>query len=219
MQQVAQFVIFSGDASGAANAPYSILWLKAFGVRAIAVSGPHSPEYWRPFGHPTKFDGVLPVLWHEDDTTIYSVPSSPSLAHAMRPESLAPSKHTAAPDDEALRRYVAALERPSSSASFEWRGANQAAIGARLEPGEVVSTQVTYDRGWRASVNGAPRAVYRDGFGFLAVRANCAGDCRVDLVYDGGLEANLCRTVSLAALLLSCAFAVGWPRRNSRQPA
>ena len=200
-QQVAQFVVFSGDASGAANAAYSILWLKAFGVRAIGVSGPRSPEYWRPFAHPAKFDGVLPVLWREDDTTIYAVPSSPSLAHAMRPESLAPRKPSGAPDDEALRRYVAALDRPGASASFEWRGANQAAIRARLEPGEVVSTQITYDPGWRASVNGAARDVYGDGFGLMAIRANCAGDCRVDLVYDGGLEAKLCRAVSGAGLL------------------
>ena len=84
MQQVAQYAIFSGEGLGERDAEYSILWLKAFGVAAVGVSGPRSPEYWRPFAHPGKFEGVLPVLWREDDTTIYGVPpGSASLAHAI----------------------------------------------------------------------------------------------------------------------------------------
>ena len=112
-----------------------------------------------------------------------------------------------------LRGYVAALENPAASASFEWRGPNRAAIRARLEPGQVIATQVTYDPGWRASVNGATRAVYRDGIGFMAVRAQCAGECEIELDYDGGIEAKLCRAASLGALLLSAAFGLGLPRR------
>jgi hypothetical protein len=214
MQQVAQYTIFSGEGLGDRDAEYSILWLKAFGVRAVGVSGPRSPEYWKPFAHPGKFEGVLPVLWREDDTSIYGVPlASPSLAHAMRPESLVRHKPISGADADELRRYVAALDDPASSASFEWRGPNRAAIRARLEPGQVIATQVTYDPGWRASVNGATRAVYRDGIGFMAVRAQCAGECEIELDYDGGIEAKLCRAASLGALLLSAAFGLGLPRR------
>jgi hypothetical protein len=210
MQQVAQYAIFSSGGPGDRDGEYSILWLKAFGVRAVGVSGPRSPEYWKPFAHPGKFEGVLPVLWREDDTTIYGVPlASPSLAHAMRPESLVRPKPIGVVDNDELRRYVAALDGPAPSASFEWRGPNRADIRARPEPGQVVSTQVTYDPGWRASVNGAPREVYRDGLGFMAVRANCAGECQIELDYDGGLEAKLCRVASIGALLLSAAFGLG----------
>ena len=210
IQQVAQYAIYSGQGPDDRDGAYSILWLKAFGVRAVGVSGPRSPEYWKPFAHPGKFEGVLPVLWSEDDTTIYGVPlASSSLAHPMRPESLVRPKPIGVVDNDELRRYVAALDDPAASASFEWRGPNRAAIRARLEPGQVIATQVTYDPGWRASLNGAPRGVYRDGLGFMAVRAQCAGECEIDLHYDGGLEGTLCRAASLGALLLSAAFGLG----------
>jgi hypothetical protein len=214
MQQVAQYTIYSGQGLGDRDAAYSILWLKAFGARVVAVPGPRSPEYWKPFAHPAKFEGLLPVLWRQDDTTIYGVPlSSPSLAHAMSPESLVRHKPISGADADELRRYVAAMDHPASPADFEWQGPNRAAISARIQPGQVIATQVTYDPGWRASVNGTPRAVYRDGIGFMAVRAECVGECRIELDYDGGIEAKLCRATSLGALLFAAAFCFGLFRR------
>jgi hypothetical protein len=217
MQQVAQFTIYSGDGLGDRDTEYSILWLKAFGVAAVGVSGPSSPEYWKPFAHPNKFEGALPVLWREDDTTIYGVPlASASLAHAMRAESVVRHKPVSGADVEELRRYVAALDDPASAAFLEWRGPNRAAIRARLRADQSIATQITYDPGWRATVNGAPREAYRDGIGFLVVRANCAGECEVDLNYDGGLEARLCRAASLGALLVAGGFVMGVFRRRGR---
>jgi uncharacterized membrane protein YfhO len=105
------------------------------------------------------------------------------------------------------------MDHPASPADFEWQGPNRAAISARIQPGQVIATQVTYDPGWRASVNGVPRAVYRDGIGFMAVRAECVGECRIELDYDGGIEAKLCRATSLGALLFAAAFGFGLFRR------
>jgi hypothetical protein len=62
-----------------------LLWLKAFGVQAIAVPGKNSPETWHPFQRPDKFDGLLEPIWRRFDTTIYKVPiRSLSLAHVVR---------------------------------------------------------------------------------------------------------------------------------------
>jgi hypothetical protein len=47
----------------------------------------------------------------------------------------------------------------------------------------------------------------------MAVRAECAGYCEIDLDYNGGIEAWLCRAASLGALLLSAAFGSGLFRR------
>src|SRR6185369_17838596 len=67
----------------------SLLWFKTLGVRAVAVSGPRSTETYKPFLHPHKFDGRLPILWQDGDDVIYGVPwRYYSLAHAMRPEDL-----------------------------------------------------------------------------------------------------------------------------------
>src|SRR6185295_18315695 len=49
----------------------SLLWFKTLGVRAVAVSGPRSTETYKPFLHPHKFDGRLPILWQDGDDVIY----------------------------------------------------------------------------------------------------------------------------------------------------
>jgi len=48
--------------------------LGAVGVGAIIVSGPKSPEFWKPYPRDVDvYGGKLPVLWSEDDTTIYKI--------------------------------------------------------------------------------------------------------------------------------------------------
>ena len=214
LQQLAQYAIFSGQGMGDRDAEYSILWLKAFGAQAVAVPGPKSPEYWRPFAHPGKFDGVLPVLWRQDDTTIYRVPqASASLAHVVLPSQVVRRRPYDGMDTGELRRYVAALDNPAAPASFEWRGKNQAVIHARLEPGQEISVQITFDPGWHASVNRSTRAVYRDGIGLMAVQPNCAGECEIALDFDGGWEAKACRAASIGVLLLGSVLVL----RRARQ--
>lgn len=61
---------------GPAPVAEAIRWLQDFGVSAVTVCGPKSGEFWKPFANPRKFDGVLPVLWSEDDVTIYAVPAA-----------------------------------------------------------------------------------------------------------------------------------------------
>ena len=58
-QKVALYVIYSGQNAGARDAEISLLWLQAYGVHAIGVSGPGSGEHYKPFANPHKFDGVL----------------------------------------------------------------------------------------------------------------------------------------------------------------
>ena len=206
-EQIALYTIYSGQNTGDRDGDYSVLWLKAFGAQAVAVPGPHSPEFWKPFTRPGKFDGMLPVLWREDDTTIYRVPQrSASLAHVMRPEQLVRRPPIHGLDIDEVRGFVAALDSASRPAVLEWRGANQAHVRAQLEPSEIVSTQINYHAGWHATVNGSLRTVRADGIGLLVVEANCAGDCEIVLEYDGGWEARLCRAASSAILLLVLAI-------------
>ena len=82
----AVFTVYSGMNAGSRDAEISLLWLKALGARAISVPGPSSPEYYKPFANPRKFEGVLPVLWQEGDDTVYGIPSrNDSLAYVMAP--------------------------------------------------------------------------------------------------------------------------------------
>ena len=60
--------------------------------------------------------------------------------------------------------------------------------------------QVTFDEGWHASVNGAPRRIWGDKLGQIVFEPRCDGACAVDLVYDGGTEMRLARAASVLAL-------------------
>lgn len=156
----------------------SLLWLKAFGAQAIEERS-------------SKFQGVLPELWREGDDAIYRVPErNNSLAHVMRGAHL-----TARPIDiEQVRTYVDAIDDPAlPEAGFVWRTRHSAEILTSAKPNHIVSVQVTYDRGWRAQANGREARVYEDGLGFLVIEPHCDGECRIELVYDGGREARVSR--------------------------
>jgi hypothetical protein len=168
----------------------SLLWFKSLGVRAVAVSGPHSTEVYKPFFHPHKFEGRLPVLWRDGDDVIYAVPwRHYSLAHAMEPAGLVARTPMHGVDSGPLVPYVAAIDSPTApDLDVRWRDNETMVITGNLRAGQIVSVQEAEHFGWHASVNGAPRRISRDKLGLMAVAAECAGPCTVVLHYDGGAE-------------------------------
>jgi hypothetical protein len=183
------------------GAQLSLTWLKAYGVGAIAVSGVNSSEYWKPFSDPTKFDG-LPALWSEKGVTIRRVPArSTSLAHVV-PESAVAKHPPKTPEDSVeAARYVAALDDPSMPlATLEWQGRERMQIRATLSPGQVISVQEGYHPGWRATVGGRTREIFKDGLGLMWLRPECNGACEIALDYTGGWEWWICRVISYAAI-------------------
>ncbi len=203
MVQIAVFAIYSGENAGASDAQNSITWLKAYGNHAVTVPGPNSREAYKPYRNPRKFEGVLPVLWHAEDDTIYGIPQrSTSLAHVI-PAAAAISRPPAnGLDVDRLTEFVAALEDPGLPlADMRWLRSGQAHISAPVEPGEVVAVQVTYDQGWKAVANGRPAAIVRDGIGLMVLHPDCHGSCEIDLTFEGGLERKLCWFASLLVTL------------------
>jgi hypothetical protein len=171
-------------------------------VGAIAVSAPKSSEFWKPFAYPFQFEGLLPVLWREDDVTIYRIPQrSASLAHVV-PEAAIVRETPARPDNIVqIERYVEALDDPSMpSADFRWEGRNRIRIHASASAEQALTVQVSYHPGWHAKIAGQPRKVNRDGLGLMWLRPGCAGPCEVELNYDGGWELRICRYISVAPI-------------------
>jgi hypothetical protein len=217
-QQLASAAVYNGGETPEEDARVSIAWLKAFGTGAVAVSGPKSQESWKGFAHPTKFDGRLPVLWSEDDVTIYRIPlRTGSLAHVV-PESAIVRIRPASPTDTGeVEKYVAALEDVSlPEAEFRWQGTNRIHIRTMAWPGQAVSIQVTQHPGWRARVNGTSRPIKSDGLGLMWLETGCNGICDVQLEYDGGAELRICRLLSALAL---GALAVAFCWKAVRAPA
>jgi hypothetical protein len=172
---------------GEKNADESIDWLKAYGEHAVAVTGPGSREFWKPYPNPAKFEGRLPALWREPGTVIYAVPQeSDSLAWVI-------PRGT-----HGLHQYAAALDTP---AEFHWRGGDAAEIRATLIEGQAISVQISYHSGWKSST-----PVLRDDLGQIRLEPACRGDCRIELRYDSGIELKFCRIASAAAVVALAAL-------------
>ena len=203
IQQRGMSAIYFGGDTPELDAGVSLAWLKAFRRRRHCRFRPHSQEFWKPFAHPTKFDGVLPVLWREDDVTIYRVSQrTTSLAHIV-PEQAIVNRTPARPSDIAgMKAYVAALDVGGlPAATFAWQGRNRIHIAAGAGPGQAVSIQVSYEPGWHARVNGHKTEVKRDGLGLMWLLPHCNGSCDVQLEYTGGWELWILRVASYTAIV------------------
>lgn len=189
------YQILSGQGAGEHEAEYAILWLRAFGAHAVQAGGPRTRDFYHPYVNGNKFRNALPELWREGDDAIYLIPSRTlSLAHVMTREDLVKRPPINGIDVEEVRRYDAALEHAAyPDAPFVWRTQHSAEILAQLQRGQVVSVQENFHPGWKASVNGSPVAVEKDGLGHIVIAPACEGECRINLVYDGGLEARVAR--------------------------
>jgi len=218
--RIAGFVIYSDMNAGARAAEISLLWLKAYGVDAIGMSGPNSTEYFHPYWHPYKFDGVLPVLWRDGDNAVYSVDRrGPSLAHVVQGNQLVVRPPAHGLDVEPLVPYVNAIEAPDAPpASFRWVNLHHARIQADVPAGRLVSVQISYDPGWRVTVAGERQRAFSDALGLMAVDPHCAGNCVIDLDWDGGAEARWMRVLqAIGFLLLAASIAMGF-RAATRGP-
>jgi len=200
--RIADYGIMTDLTAGNRAFENSLLWFKALGVRAVAVSGPRSTEVYKPFYHPHKFEGRLPVLWRDGDDAIYEVPwRYYSLAHAMEPGDLVARTPAHGVDTDPLIPYVAAIERPDApQLQVRWPDNETIAITGNVKPGQIVSVQENADPGWHAAVDGSARRVFADKLGLLTVVPNCSGNCTIELHYDGGREMRAAHWINRAAI-------------------
>ena len=207
---IVAFTIYSGMNAGDRDAAYSIFWLKAYGARAVSVPGAQSRDYYKPYTHPGKFDGLLPVLWRDGETTIYQVPGrSASLAHVIPASAVVERTPVHGLDTAPAQAYVDALDDPRyPPAEFNWTSLSEARIHATLGPGQVVAVQVTYAPGWEAWSKGQWQPLRKDGLGLMVIEPDCTGSCEISLRYTGGLERLLTRSLSAGAMLFAALFAI-----------
>jgi hypothetical protein len=106
-------------------------------------------------------------------------------------------------DVDPLRPYVAALDDPRMPrAEFQWTSIHSANINANLEPGQVLSVQMAWHKGWHATANGRPAPIFRDAIGLMYIDPEISGPCRIEMVYDGGTEMRAARIISALTVLL-----------------
>ncbi len=207
--RIAAYTVYTGQGMGAREAEDSLLWLRAYGVRAVGVSGPNSTEAYKPFWNPRKFDGVLPVLWRDGDNVVYRIPAKADDPVRVIPRSaIATRTPVIGMDVKPLESLVPALEDESlPAASFHWLNRHEAMVDAQTAPGDVVFLQISHDPGWRAEQDGAPRPIFRDALGMMYVEPAHAGRVILHLTYTGGTERKIAWLLFTCGLLLLVAQA------------
>jgi len=187
--------------TGTRGAEVSVLWLKAFGAQAIAI--PYPDAYYRAFADPKKFDGVLPVLWSDRGTVLYSLRNrSSSLAHVVPAEALITRTPIDGLDTEELARYASALDDTALPlAPLTWTNLHTLQIRTEAQPDQAISVQITWHPGWHARANGKAIPIAKDGIGLMALHPACSGPCTVDMFYDGGWELKATLLLSLITLI------------------
>lgn len=192
-------------------------WLRALGVQAIVVSGIESTDEYKDIRVPQRFEGALPLLHRENGDAIFEVlPRGSSLAHVVREGELVPVRNPVRFDYADILRYArATTDGGRAQAAFEWTGGSRARVRANLRADDVVSLQVAWFPGWKASVRGRPVAVEADGMDFIALRPRCEGDCEVELRWTGRGDRWYTAALSLAGVGLIAFLVFG--RRFARQ--
>jgi len=218
VQQLGDDSIANAGYTEEEDARIALAWLRAYGVGAVCVPGAKSPEFWKGVLHPAKFDGRLPLVWREDDTSIYRVPQrTASLAHVVPPTAIVRRTPRSRGDTDDIERYDAALEDGSLPvADFRWDGRNDMVIHTSAGSGRVISVQVSYHPGWHVTVGNRHPQLHKDGLGLMWFDPECNGPCEVTLDYNGGWELRIFRWLSYVAVLGLIGGAVVW--RLSRRP-
>jgi hypothetical protein len=179
--------------------------LKNLGVEYVVVHGPKSRENYRDYKNPRKFDGLLEVVWHEEDDTIYHVPFA-SLAYAVSPAELSIwHPMVLLPPTDPYSLAISDGPRPQLAAS--WRGSSRLDIEGPIAEGRWVSVQVNYDPGWRAEQDGRLIEIGQDKLGYLVLKASASPLAHIQLRYGGSLEQRVMAALS-AMVWLGAAVAL-----------
>ncbi|MDX2153809.1 MAG: hypothetical protein SFV54_23910 [Bryobacteraceae bacterium] len=207
----AHFQINSGMNSGEREGEVAVLWLKAYGARAVIVNGPQSEEPFKDVRNPRKYDGLLREIWRDKDDVIYDVPArSDSLAFALPEKALLLGPPASFTDPSVPAAYVAALEdRSQPEVEWQWAGPNRARMQATLTPEHAVSIHVTHHPGWEARADGRPIEVRRDGLGQIYLEPRCSGPCTLALEFTGGTEMRTAKAASAFAAVVGIVWLLG----------
>jgi hypothetical protein len=206
--RLAYYTMYSAENAGDRYIPAVLLWLEAYGAQAIAVTGPNSGEFFKPYARPDAFRNALPELWRDGDAAIYKVPAAPqSLAHVLDPAAIVNRQPLNGLDTGGLETYVAALGRAGSGTKFEWINSHQARVRAELAKGQVVSVQISYDPGWNATISGVAQPTHSDALGLTVIEPACTGSCEIDLAFGQSSTIEWTHWAPLLGLIL----ALSWP--------
>jgi hypothetical protein len=199
----------------------SIQWLQCLGADAIIVHDQNSEELYHDYQYPKKFEGKLAVLWDDHKgSRVYRIPRRwPGLARVVdraRADALK-SPAERGRERENLRACVALVESgPDSPVEFRRESTTAIRLRARLEPGQTLLVQESFDPYWRAYSGGERLSVRKDAMGLMLIDAP-PGRHDIRLVFETPLENYAGRLATVASGLMILGLAgLGLRRRRVR---
>ena len=187
---------------------YSLLWFKALGVDLMYVAHADSEEPYKDVTHPDRFSS-WPVVWDDGQgNSLYSTQRlyAPRVRIVQTARLNAMKRPRTNEDLEYLAPYVETVEQ-GPPATLERQGTDAMLVRARLDAGQSLLVQETWDPAWRASADGQPLAVRKDPMGFMVVDPP-PGDRTVRLEFVMPLENRVGWALTALALLALAGLAI-----------
>jgi hypothetical protein len=182
----------------------SILWMQNLGVDAVFVSDEKSQEMYKDFTYPRKFEGALPVIFDDHaGNKIYRIPrrwlARARVVDTARLNALKPPRFN--DDVEYLLAYSDVIEKgPDAPVTLTRLGTDAMRLKAKVEAGQSVVVQESYDPAWQAASDGKPLAIHADPLGMMAIDAP-PGNRDILLTFVTPTENVVGRAVAVITLL------------------
>jgi hypothetical protein len=155
------------------------------------VAGPSSEEPYKDVHHTDRFPKIGPLLFDDGHgNALYGIPRRWAPRVRVVDTALLDAQQTprTIQDVERLRPYVDAVENgPDVPATFERPNTDQMLVRAKLNAGQSVLLQETWDPAWQAWRGDARLGLRKDAMGFMVVDAP-PGDREIRLVFRMPLE-------------------------------
>jgi uncharacterized membrane protein YfhO len=178
--------------------------MQSMGVDTTYVSDKRSQEVFKDFLYPGKLAGALPAIYDDHQgNIIYRVPrryaARVRVVETARLQALKPPQGNT--DVDNLRAYVDVIEKgPDAPATLTRQGTDAMVVRAKVEPGQSIVVQESYDPAWQAWSDGKPLAIRKDPVGFMALEAP-PGQQEIRLMFVTPFENHMGQAVTAVSLV------------------
>jgi hypothetical protein len=196
----------------------TVLWMQCLGVDVIYVADQRSQEMFKDFQHPQKLAGVLPVIYDDQQgNLLYRVPRRyAARARVVDRQKLNALQTPRFNDDvEYLSAYAEVIEKgPDAPPTVVRDGTDAMLVRAKVEAGQSIVVQESYDPAWQAWAGGTQVPIRKDAMGLMVVDAP-PGQREVRLEFVTPFENQLGRIATLLTLLVLLGL-IAWSARRER---
>lgn len=183
----------------------ALAWLKIFNIDTIVVNLPSSPNIYKDFKVPSKFNLLGQPIYEDHGDQIFKVPLKNS--SLVKTVSLSKFESLQEPfnaiDKEPILNYLSWLEESEvNSANIKKIDNDHYEIEVDVKEDEAILVHFSYDPGWKAKSNIGPVRLQADTLGQLLVIPNQKGEQIINLNHSTSTNQFLGYLITIATLII-----------------